>query len=79
MSYTEKQKAYFLRKARTAVKWFDINKDGYFSGEDIELMAERMIEYGKLPEEQVRQSFRRFSWDVWKTKQEKLNLITPIM
>ena len=63
MSYTEKQKTYYLRKARTAVKRFDINKDGYFSGEDFELMAERMIEYGKPPKEQaefVHKGFMKF-------------------
>ena len=53
MSLTEKQKAYHLRKMRTSLKRFDVNKDGYYSREDIELMSERTREYGKLTKEQA--------------------------
>ena len=64
MSLNEKQKAYHLRKMRTCAKRFDINKDGYFSREDIELMSERLIECGKLTNEQaeyVRKGFVKYA------------------
>lgn len=53
MSLTEKQKAYHIQKMRTAAERFDTNKDGYFTLEDFVLMAERLIEYGKLTKEQA--------------------------
>ena len=53
MSFSEKQKGYHLQKMRTAAKRFDTNKDGYFSREDLKLMAEKLIERGKLTKEQA--------------------------
>ena len=63
MSYTEKQRAYHLRKMRTCIKRFDTDKDGYYTIEDVELMSERLKEYGKLTEEQAdraRQAFMKY-------------------
>ena len=60
MSLTEKQKAYHLRKMRTCIKRFDADKDGYFSHEDIELMSERLKEYGKLTKEQAERAHQGF-------------------
>lgn len=53
MSLSEEEKAYHLKKMRTASERFDTNKDCYLSHEDIELMSEQLKEYGKLTEEQV--------------------------
>jgi Ca2+-binding EF-hand superfamily protein len=63
MSLTEKQKAYHLRKMRTCTKRFDTDKDGYYTIEDVELMSERLKEYGKLTNEQAeraRQAFMKY-------------------
>ena len=60
MSPTEKQKAYHLRKMRTCAKRFDVNKDGYFSREDIALMSEKLVEYGKLAKEQADVAYKGF-------------------
>ena len=60
MSLTEKQKAYHLRKMRTCIKRFDADKDGYFCREDVELMSERLKEYGKLTKEQAESAHQGF-------------------
>ena len=60
MSLSEEQKAYHLRKMRTASKRFDVNKDGYISREDVELMSERLKEYGNLTMEQVERAHQGF-------------------
>ena len=60
MSLTEKQKAYHLQKMRTCANRFDANKDGYFSREDIALMSERLVEYGKLAKEQADAAYKAF-------------------
>ena len=63
MNLSEKQKAYHLRKIRTVVKRLDIDKNGYSSREDIELMAEKLIDYGKLTKEEaefVRKGFMKY-------------------
>lgn len=44
MNLTEEQRAYHLRKIRTRYERMDINKDGYLSREDYELMSKRLIE-----------------------------------
>jgi hypothetical protein len=43
MSVTEQQKAYHLRKLRTRCHRMDLNRDGYLSREDFELMAKRLV------------------------------------
>ena len=54
MSYTEQQKAYHLRKMRTRAARLDINKDGFISREDYEIMSKRLTEYSKVTEEQAK-------------------------
>ena len=51
MSYTEQQKAYHLRKMRTRFSRIDINKDGFISREDYELMSQRMVECSGMTKE----------------------------
>ena len=53
MSVTEKQKAYHLQKMKTRAIRTDVNKDGYISREDFELIAKKMEEYGELTKEQA--------------------------
>ena len=60
MSLSEEQKAYHVKKLRTASKRFDTNKDGYLSLEDYELMSERLKEYGKLTKEQAECAHKGF-------------------
>lgn len=54
MSLTDQQKAYHLRKMRTAALRFDTDKDGNLSREDFVLMGQRLVERGNLTEEQAR-------------------------
>ena len=54
MAYTEQQKAYHLRKMRTRAARLDINKDGFISREDYEIMSKRLSEYSKVTEEQAK-------------------------
>ncbi|XP_064399153.1 luciferin-binding protein-like [Halichondria panicea] len=54
MAYTEQQKAYHLRKMRTRAARLDINKDGFISREDYEIMSKRLAEYSKVTEEQAK-------------------------
>ena len=51
MSYTEQQKAYHLRKMRTRFSRMDINKDGFISREDFELMSQRLAECSGMTKE----------------------------
>ena len=51
---TDKQRAYHLRKMRTRLARLDVNKDGKISAKDFELISDRMIELGKLNEEQAK-------------------------
>ena len=54
MSYTEQQRAYHLRKMRTRAARLDINKDGFISREDYEIMSKRLTEYSNVTEEQAK-------------------------
>ena len=60
MSITEKQEAYHLRKMRSYMTRMDINKDGFLSREDYELMAKQLAEYGGLTEKQADSAFSGF-------------------
>ena len=61
MSYTEEQKAYFLRKMRTRLSTLDINKDGHISNEDYELMGRRLAEHSQMTEEQAEATKKEFA------------------
>ena len=60
MSFTEEQKAYHLRKMRTRMSRLDINKDGYISREDFELMGKKLAEHSGMTEEQAQATTREF-------------------
>ena len=60
MSFTEEQKAYHLRKMRTRMSRLDINKDGYISREDFELMGEKLAEHSGMTKEQAESTTREF-------------------
>ena len=60
MSFTEQQKAYHLRKMRTRMARMDINKDGYISREDYELMGKKLAEYSGMKGEQVESTCKEF-------------------
>ena len=60
MSFTEKQKAFHLRKMKTRMARMDVNKDGYISREDYELIGKKLAEYSGLKgvqAESVRKEF----------------------
>ena len=59
MSYTEEQKAYFLRKMRTRTLTLDINKDGHISYEDYEIMGKKVGENSQMTEEQTELSNKK--------------------
>ena len=61
MSYTEEQKAYFLRKMRTRLSTLDVNKDGHISNEDYELMGRRLAEHSQMTEEQAEATKKEFA------------------
>ena len=52
-SVTEEQRAYHLKKMRTRFARLDLNKDGFISHEDYELMGKRLAEHGNLTKEQA--------------------------
>ena len=59
-NYTSEEKAYHLKKMQVRFSRLDINKDGFTSREDFDLMAKKMVEFGKLSDEQsdtVRKGF----------------------
>ena len=60
MSFTEEQKAYHLHKMRTRMSRLDINKDGYISREDFELMGKKLAEHSGMTEEQAESTTRDF-------------------
>ena len=60
MSVTEQQKAYHLRKMRIYVTRMDINKDGFLSCEDYDLMIKQLAEYGHLIERWVDSAYSGF-------------------
>ena len=47
---TARQRAFHLKKMRTRMMKLDVNKDGFISREDYELMVTRLYEYRKLDE-----------------------------
>ena len=53
MNPTDSQIAFCLRKLKTALTRMDVDKDGYISKEDFELMAERMNKLGNATAEQA--------------------------
>ena len=60
MSITEQEKAYHLRKMRTYMTRMDVNKDGFLSREDYDLMAKQLAEYGHLTEKQADSAYSGF-------------------
>lgn len=60
MNVTEKQKAYHFRKMRTRTKRMDINKDGFISREDYELMSKRFAEYSRMTEQEAEDTYTEF-------------------
>ena len=60
MSFTEQQKAYHLRKMKTRMARMDINKDGYISREDYELMGKKLAEYSGMKGEQAESAHEGF-------------------
>ena len=54
MSFTKEQRAYHLRKMRTRMTRLDLNKDGYISREDYQLMGKKLAEQSKMTEEQAK-------------------------
>ena len=62
---TDAQRAYHMRKMRTRLVRLDVNKDGKISAKDFELISDRIIELGKLNEEQakkVREGMEGSKW-----------------
>ena len=61
MSLTQKQRAYHLQKIRTGYTKKDINKNGYISREDFELMSNRLVaETSGMTKEQVDATYKGF-------------------
>ena len=60
MSFTPEQKAYHLRKMRTRVFRLDVNKDGYISREDFELMTKKLAEYSGMTGEHAEAAKKQF-------------------
>ena len=59
MSFTKEQKAYHLHKMRTRMTRLDVNKDGYISREDYELMGKKLTEQSGITKEQAEKTNRR--------------------
>lgn len=53
MSFTERQRAFHLRKMRTRLRRMDYNEDGYISREDYDLMGRKLAEYSEMTDEQA--------------------------
>ena len=53
MSYTSEEKAYHLKKMKVRFSRLDVDKNGFISREDFDVMAKKMSEYGKLNKEQA--------------------------
>ena len=51
-SYTSEEKAYHLKKMQVRFSRLDVNKDGFTSREDFDLVAKKMTEFAKLNKEQ---------------------------
>lgn len=60
MSITEKQKAYHLQKMRTRMTRLDINKDGYISRDDYELMSKKLSEHSGMTKKQAESVYKEF-------------------
>ena len=60
MSFTKEQKAYHLRKMRTRMTRLDINKDGYISHEDYELIGKKLAEYNRMTGEHAEAITKEF-------------------
>ena len=60
MSFTPEQKAYHLRKMRTRMFRMDVNKDGFISREDYELMGIRLAEHSGMTGEQAETAKKQF-------------------
>jgi Ca2+-binding EF-hand superfamily protein len=60
MSFTPEQKAYHLRKMRTRMFRLDINKDGFISREDYELMGIKLAELSGMTGEQAEAAKKQF-------------------
>ena len=58
MSFTEKQRAYHFQKMKTRLTRLDINKDGYISREDYDLMSKRLAERSGMTKEQAEQTHK---------------------
>ena len=60
LNTAEQQKAYHLRKMRTRYARIDVNKDGYISREDYELMGKKLVEYSGMKGEQAESTCKGF-------------------
>ena len=60
MSFTPEQKAYHLRKMRTRMLRMDVNKDGFISREDYELMGIKLAEHSGMTGEQAEAAKNQF-------------------
>ena len=58
--FTAEQKAYHLRKMRTRYTRLDVDKDAHITLADYELMAKRMVEYGKLSKDTADTVYEKF-------------------
>lgn len=59
-NFTTEQKAYHLRKIRTRYARLDVDKDYHISLADFELMAKRMVDYGKLSKDAANTVYEKF-------------------
>ena len=60
MSFTEKQKAYHLRKMQTRMSRLDATKDGYISRDDYTLISKRLAELSGMTKEQAESTCKDF-------------------
>ena len=60
MSFTKEQKAYHQRKMRTRMTRLDINKDGYISREDYELIGKKLAKHNGMTREQAEATTKEF-------------------
>ena len=59
-NFTAEQKAYHLRKMKTRYARLDVDKDAHITLADYELMAKRMVEYGKLSKDKADMVYEKF-------------------
>ena len=59
---TQKQRAFHLKKMRIRMMKLDVNKDGFISREDYELMVTRLYEYRKLDADKAEQTRNAFMY-----------------